>query len=302
MQALIERPASHRKVPIWSPEKPWFWLAPAVILLLVYSVYPFVFNVYTSFRKFDPMLHGFKWVGLKNWIDLLSDERALNSLQITIKYTVFALAIQLFLGMCIALLLDTPIYGRGLWQTLIILPMVTPPAVAGLMFRLLEHSSFGIISWVLYGAGILDPVEPLLGGTGENALAGVLLVDIWQWTPFVTLILLAGMKTLPIDVMEAANVDGATGWQKFWFVKLPMLRGVLTIVILFRLIDLYRTFDYIYILTSGGPGQRTETLSFYAYQTYSFINWGYTALLGVTILVLVWLSTFIYTKIFNIEW
>lgn len=301
MQA-VERKHLRRRVSFWSPEGPWIWLLPAVLLLLIYSLYPFIYNIYNSFREFDPALYGFKWVGLENWTSLFQDQRALNSLRITLTYSAIALFFELILGMAIALLLDSPIFGRGLWQTLIVLPMVTPPAVAGLIFRLLEHSDFGIISWILYGAGIIDPSEPLLGGTGRHALAGVLLVDIWQWTPFCTIILLAGLKALPVDIMEAAAVDGANAWQKFWLIKLPLLRNVLTVVILFRLIDLYRAFDYIYILTSGGPGQRTETLSFYAYQTYTFIRWGDTATLGVAVLVLIWTTTFIYTRVFKVEW
>ena len=291
-----------RTAQFWSPEAPWIWLAPAVILLLVYSIYPLIFNIYISFRAFDPVSKGFTWVGLTNWIDLFQDLRALNSLRVTLTYAVAALSVELILGMSIALIFDTGIYVRGLWQTLIILPMVTPPAVTGLIFRLLEHANFGVISWVLYGLGILHLEEPLLGGTGKFALIGVVLPDIWQWTPFCALILLAGLKSLPVEPLEAAEVDGANAWQKFWFVKLPLLRGVMTIVVLFRIIDLYRLFDYIYIMTSGGPGQRTETLSFYAYQTYSFIAWGRTAALGVAILILIWVTTNLYIRFFKVQW
>jgi multiple sugar transport system permease protein len=302
MQATARMAPQRRKGPIWSPEAPWIWLAPAVIVLLIYSIYPLVFNVYISFRAFDPVGKDFDWVGLGNWIDLLHDLRALNSLRVTLIYGVSALTIELILGMGIALIFDTGIYVRGLWQTLIILPMVTPPAVAGLIFRLLEHANFGVVSWVLYNLGILHPEEPLLGGTGQFALVGVILPDIWQWTPFCALILLAGLKSLPTEPLEAAEVDGANAWQKFWWVKFPLLRGVLAIVVLFRIIDLYRLFDYIYIMTSGGPGQRTETLSFYTYQTYSFIAWGRTATLGVAILVLIWVTTNLYIRFIKVEW
>jgi multiple sugar transport system permease protein len=222
--------------------------------------------------------------------------------RVTFTYSAIALSVQLTLGLAIAMLLDAGVYGRGLWQSLLILPMVTPPAVVGLIFRLLEHSEYGVISWILYGAGLISKQEPLLGGTGQNALFGVLLADIWQWTPFCILILLAGLKALPTDPLEAAEVDGANAWQKFWHVKLPLLRNVLAVVILFRIIDLFRVFDYIYVMTSGGPGQRTETISYYAYQTYVFINWGYTATLGVAILVVIWLTAFLYTRIFHVEW
>ena len=297
-----ERLVARRRVPFWSFEGPWIWMLPAVILLLLYSVYPLLYNIMNSFREFDPLVRDFVWVGGENWGKLFRDDRVLNALRVTFVYGVSALTIELILGMSIALLLDAGVFLRGLWQTLLIMPMVIPPAVVGLMFRLLEHSEFGVISWLLYSAGLLTPQEPLLGGTGKYALLGVLLADIWQWTPFCALIILAGLKSLPIEPLEAAEVDGASTWQRFWLVKLPLLRNVLAIVILFRIIDLYRIFDYIYIMTSGGPGQRTESISYYAYQTYTFIDWGYTATLGVIILVLIWITTFLYTRVFHVEW
>lgn len=302
MEGSIERTPRMRKAPFWSFEAPWLWLAPAVILLVIYSIYPLIFNILTSFQEFDPISKTFEWVGLKNWAFILQDDRTLNALKNTFSYMGIALAVELTLGMGIALLFDSKIYLKGLWQTLIILPMVTPPAVAGLIFRLLEHSDFGVLSWVLYGTGILQRSEPLLGGTGKWALMAVLLVDFWQWTPFCVLIFLAGLKALPSEPLEAAEVDGANAWQKFWLVKLPLMRNVVAIVILFRVIDLYRLFDYIYIMTMGGPGNRTETISFYAYRSYSFVEWGHTAVIAIVVLALIWVSTNLYIRIFHVEW
>lgn len=286
----------------WSAQNPLWYLLPAVVLLLLYSIFPLVSNLWNSFREFDPVAKQFDFVGFDNWARLFTDTRALNAIGITLRYGLLALLVELVLGMVIALVLDAGVYGRGLWQTLLILPMVTPPAVAGLIFRLLEHSEWGVISWILYGTRLIAPAEPLLGGTGRHALAGVLLVDVWQWTPFCTLIFLAGLKALPIEPLEAAEVDGANPWQKFWHVKLPLMSSVISIVVLFRIIDLYRLFDYIYIMTAGGPGLRTETLSYYAYTTYQLIDWGYTATLGVAILVIIWLTTYIYTRVFHVQW
>lgn len=302
MEETVERTSHMRRAPILSFESPWVWLAPAVLLLVVYSIYPLIFNIYTSFQAFSPVSHNFEWVGVENWAYILHDERTYNALKNTFSYMFIALTVELVLGMLIALLFDSEIYLKGLWQTLIILPMVTPPAVAGLIFRLLEHSDFGVLSWILYGTGLLQRSEPLLGGTGKWALLAVLLADIWQWTPFCILIFLAGLKALPSEPLEAAEVDGANGWQKFWLVKLPLMRNVVAIVVLFRIIDLYRLFDYIYIMTMGGPGNRTETISFYAYRTYSFVEWGHTAVIALIILVLIWVSTNLYIRYFHVEW
>lgn len=302
MEGTYERATRLRKAPFLSFESPWIWMIPAVLLLLIYSIYPLVFNILVSFQEFDPISKAFQWVGLKNWQYIFTDERTLNALKNTFTYMAVALAVELVLGMAIALLFDSKIYLKGLWQTLIILPMVTPPAVAGLIFRLLEHSDFGVVSWVLYGLGILQRSEPLLGGTGKWAMLAVLLPDFWQWTPFVILIFLAGLKALPSEPLEAAEVDGASAWQKFWLVKLPLMRNVVAIVVLFRVIDLYRLFDYIYMMTMGGPGNRTETISFYAYRSYSFVEWGRTAVIAIVVLALIWISTNLYIRFFHVEW
>lgn len=306
MQVAASKPtqstAKRRPRPIWSGENALIWLLPAVLLLLLYSVYPLIYNLWTSLHTFDPVAKQFKWVGAANWLQMFTDSRVLNAFGVTFTLGFAALIIELCLGLAIAMLLDAGVYLRGLWQTLLILPMVTPPAVVGLMYRLLEHSEFGVISWILYGAGLLTKQEPLLGGTGQWALVGVLLADLWQWTPFCVLILLAGLKSLPTEPLEAAEVDGANLWQKFWYVKLPLLRSVLAVVILFRIIDLYRMFDYVYVMTSGGPGLRTETISYYTYTRYTMIDWGYTATLGVAILLIIWVSAFVYTRIFHVEW
>lgn len=287
---------------LWSFENPLIWLLPAIVMLTLFSFYPLIFNLINSFKEFDPVAKSFQPVGFANWAKLIQDPRMWNSLRITLLFTASALLIEFVLGFTVALIFDRDPWGVGVWQTLFILPMVTPPAIAGRMFQLLEHSEFGAISWLLYSVGILSPAEPLLGGTGKYALIGVLIADIWQWTPFFGLILLAGLKALPHEPMEAAQVDGASPLQRFWHVKLPLMRGVIAVAVLFRLIDLYKTFDYVFILTSGGPGEATTTLSYYMYRYYESIRWGYMSALGVFILLVVWLSAFLYTKLFRVQW
>ncbi len=303
---LVQPQAGTRTKPrrrFFSSENPWLWLTPALAFLLFYSIFPLFYNLYLSFNEWQTRKKIFVFQGFDNWTKLLADERAVNSLKITFTYTVIALVIELLLGLTIALLLDARPWGANIMQTLIILPMVTAPSIAGMLFRLLEHSEYGVISWVLYGAGIIPKTEPLLGGTGVNALAGLLVVDIWQWTPFFVLILLAGLKGLPQEIMEASQVDGAGWWNRLARIKIPLLRGVLTIAILFRLVDLYKVFDYVLVMTAGGPGQKTETISFYGYvQTFQQLKWGYGAALGIAIMLLAWLTAFIYQKIFRIKW
>lgn len=286
-----------------SSENPWFWLSPALVFLLFYSIFPLVYNIWLSVHEFNTRKKIFIDVGLENWVTLLTtDERFRNSIWITIQYVVAGLLIQLALGMIIALLLDAKPWGAGLMQALIILPMVTAPTVASMLFRLLTHPTFGFISNVLYNLNILTREEPLIGGTGKYALIGVMLVEIWQWTPFFVLIILAGLKGLPTEVLEAAEVDGASWWQRLWRVKIPMLSGVMTVAVLFRLVDLYKIVDYVFILTAGGPGGKTETLSYYSYTFFTKANWGMAATMGLFIMIVAWVTAFTYIKVFKVRW
>ncbi len=290
--------------PFFSASNPWFWLTPAIIFLLVYSIFPLIYNIFLSFNEFKPRQKVFEFVGTQNWVELLTaDSRFTNAFSITLQYVVAAIIIEFILGLIIALLLDARPFAAGLMQALIILPMVTAPAVAGMLFRLLTHSEFGFIDWVFESVGIVTKNEPLIGGTGRYALLGILMVEIWQWTPFFVLIILAGLKGISTEVLEAAEVDGANWWQRLTRIRLPLLRTVLTVAFLFRLVDLFKVFDYVVIMTSGGPASRTETLSFYGYvHTFQQVNWGYGAAIGLVIMLLVWVTAFTYIRIFKIKW
>ncbi|NDJ62398.1 MAG: sugar ABC transporter permease [Chloroflexi bacterium] len=303
-QAAAPTRPQHRR-PFFSSDNPWFWLAPGLALLILFSIGPLLYNLVASFHEWDIMNRVFEPVGFENWENLLTnaDGRIYNALAVTFQYSVIALITQFLLGLGIALLLDEEPWGSGLFSTLLILPIVVAPAIAGMIFRLLEHSDFGAISWFLYQTGLLSPEEPLLGGTGRFALVGLLIVDIWQWTPFFVLILLAGLKGIPHDVLEASSVDGANWFQQFFRIRFPLLRGVLAVAVLFRLIDLFRVFDYVVIMTSGGPGGRTETLSFLGYvNTFTTLEWGYGAALSLFIVILAWVSAYVYQRIFNVRW
>jgi multiple sugar transport system permease protein len=288
----------------WSGENPLFWLAPAVVFLALYSVFPLIFNLITSFHEFSNSRREWVFLGGRNWVELFTDDpRFINALGVTFTYVASALVIQLILGMLIALLLDAKPWGSGLMQTLIILPMVVAPAVAGLMGRLMMHSSFGVISFYTYQFGLLQESEPLMGGRGTYALIAVLLVDIWQWTPFFVLIILAGLKGMPNEVLEAAEVDGANWFQRLTRVKIPLLFGVITVAILFRLVDLFKIFDYIAIMTAGGPAGRTESVSYYSFvNTFAQVKWGYGATIGVVIMAMGWFAAWLYQKIFRLKW
>lgn len=284
-------------------EHPFLWLLPIVALLLFIGIFPLLYNVWNSFREFNPMSGRVEPVGLENWQRLLTDVRAFEALRTTAVYVSAALLIEFVLGLAIAVLLDSGPWLAGLWQSMLILPMVVPPTVAAVMFKVLENPDNGALSYYLQAWGITSKGEPLLGGTGRYAIPAVLIPDVWQWTPFFVLVLLAGLKALPSEPLEASQVDGASRWQTFWHVTLPMLRPMIAIAVLFRLVDLLKVFDYIYVMTSGGPGTRTEVLSFYAYQrSFTTIEWGYGSVLGLVILVLAIVVANVYFRLFRVQW
>lgn len=292
----------------FSSERPWLWLLPVVLLLLFIGVYPFIYNIWNSFREFNPMSGKVEPVGFENWQRLFqelteSGGRVRESLATTAVYVSAALVVEFVLGLAIAVLLNSGIWGASLWQAMMILPMVVPPTVAAVMFKVLENPDYGALAYYLQKAGITDKIEPLLGGTGKYAIPAVLIPDVWQWTPFFVLILLAGLKALPQEPLEASQVDGATAWQCFWNITLPMLRPMIAVAVLFRLVDLLKVFDYIFVLTSGGPGTRTEVISFYAYQrSFSTIEWGYGSVLGLLILVIAIVAANVFVRVFKVAW
>ena len=287
----------------FSSERAWPWLLPMIVFLLLIGIYPLIYNLWNSFREFNPMIGRVEPVGWENWQRLIHDSRALDALKTTTTYVLSALLVEFVLGLGIAVLLNTGPWGSGLWQSLMILPMVVPPTVAGVMWKVLENPDYGAFSYYLQKLGITTMKEPLLGGNGKYAMQAVLIPDVWQWTPFFVLILLAGLKALPTEPLEAAKVDGASAWQTFRDITLPMLRPMIAIAVLFRLVDLIKVFDYVYVLTSGGPGTKTEVLSYYAYQrSFTTIEWGYGSVLGIVILVIAILVANVYVKLFRIEW
>jgi multiple sugar transport system permease protein len=206
------------------------------------------------------------------------------------------------LGMALARLLDGDEPGFGLLRGVLTLTLVIPPAVTGMMFLLMEDPQFGVLSYVLDLIGLLGPETPILANR-STALIGVLLADIWQWTPFMVLIFLAGLRGLPPEPYEAAMLDGASWWTTFRRITLPMMGKVIAVAILIRGIDLFRVFDYIFVMTSGGPGDATYTLSLYAWQqTFSFIKWGYGATLSLLMLVIVLVMANLFIWLAKVRW
>jgi multiple sugar transport system permease protein len=283
-------------------DSPVPWLAPLVALLVVFTVYPLLYNIWLSFHEFVPKRRALEFVGFDNWVALWGDARFWSSMGVTFVYFFVALFFQVTLGMAIALLLDAELPGFGMLRAVLSMTLVIPPAIAGMMFLLMQDPQFGVLTYFLSQLGLLDQSTPILA-TASTALAGVLLVEIWQWTPFMVLIFMAGLRALPTEPYEAAMIDGASAWQTFRRLTLPMMSKVIAVAVLLRGIDLFRVFDYVFVMTSGGPGTATYSMSYYAWQqTFSFTNWGYGATISLVSLFIVIVMANIFISVFKVRW
>ena len=289
-------------LPRWlTSEHPLPWLFPVTSLLIVFGLYPVLYSLWLSFFKRNPATRKETFVPSWNWEKLIADERVWDAVQITFTYTLLALTIQLILGLAIALLLDTDKKGFGIMRALMTLPLVVPPAVTGMMFLLMYDSSFGVISNSLYALNLLSPTAPILG-TGSTALWGVIVADVWQWTPFMVLIMLAGLRALPREPFEAASIDGASSIQSFIYLTLPMMSKIIALAVLIRGIDLFRIFDYVKVMTDSGPGTATETLTAYAGTVYfKSANFPYASTVALATLILVLVTSTIFFKVFKVR-
>jgi len=271
------------------------WLLPLVTMLIVFAIIPFFYNIYLSFHEFVPLKRKLVYTGFENWIILFNDPIFWNSFKVTLYYTSVCLFIELVLGMSIALLIDSDKPGYGVIRSLLTLTLVIPPAIAGMIFLILEDAHYGLISWGLKSIGLLGAEQTILA---DSILAfwGVVIVDVWQWTPFMVLIFIAGLRSLPKEPFESAMIDGARPFQVFRRLTFPMMHKVIAVAILIRGIDLWRIVDYVFVLTAGGPGTATYTLSYYSWQRFTFVQWGYGATISLFSLIAILIigNAFIY--------
>ena len=234
-------------------------LPTAVLMLVVYGI-PLLYSLYLSFKGWTPeqSLFGGVFIGTANYTDLLTDPSFIHSLYITLGYTAATVAAELAAGLCIALLLNIDLPCINVFRTALIVPMMITPVVAAFCWKLLLDPDHGIIDYLL-GSHIIWLGRP------ATALLSVAVVNVWQNAPYVAILLLAGLRSLPTEPLEAAALDGARRLQVFWHVTLPLLRPYLVVALLLRTIFEFRAFDNIYVMTSGGPADATMVLSMFTY-------------------------------------
>jgi multiple sugar transport system permease protein len=262
--------ASRRRMSLYRrPYFPFLLLAPAVIVLLAVGLYPLIYAVNLSVanvvlnRPWIPTM----FVGPANYASVLVDEHVLHSIRVTLIFTTSAVLLELILGLSLALLMQRPRFGTGFFRTAFIVPMVTTPVIVGLMWRFMLAPSVGVLDYYGRQLTLATGIKvPLWLADSAWTLPAVIFVDVWHWTPFMFLILSAGLAAIPKAPIEAALVDGASSFYVFRTVTLPMLKPAMLIALLFRTIDAIITFDEVFVLTSGGPGNATDVLSMFLYR------------------------------------
>jgi multiple sugar transport system permease protein len=280
----------------------WLFIAPSIALLLAINIFPLIWAIRLSFTNFKSNLPNvpLKFVGLANYVDILTDEDIWYGMQVTAHFVIWTITLQVIIGFGLALLINRQFRGHSFWTTVILLPMMLSPAVVGNFWTFLFQPQIGLFNYIVsFFTGIPPSAFQMIG---EVRLAPwtIVLVDTWMWAPYVMLICLAGLRSIPDYIYEAAEIDRASPWRQFWSITLPMVLPFLMLAVLFRAIENFKMFDMVNLLTSGGPGSTTELASI-TLKRDAFEKWrtGYSSAFAIILFVTVFGLANIYVKALN---
>lgn len=285
---------------------PYLLLLPSIIALLSLIVYPLFFSLKNSFYLWNlqtspvPLM----FVGDQNYRSVFTVTPFFDALRNTLMLSIGGTFVQFWFGLGIALLLNSQLKGMSLARVLLIMPTTIAPIVVGFLFRYMYYEGSGLITWMLTSVGLPVPVQGLLG-SAQTALAAIAVADIWQWTPFFAIVLYAGLLAIPDDIIEAARVDGASGWQLFSRITFPLMWRTAVVVIMIRFMQLFNMFDMVLVLTRGGPGTASRTLSYNLYlEGLANYNIGVAAAMTwvIVILVTIIINLYVLVAFRNWEW
>ena len=299
--AVVPRPKRRRSTRLQRKQTrlAWLMVAPALIVLGFVAFYPLGQTIYDSFtdRQFLGGLEPTRWVGLQNYRDLIHDTIFRDAIFVTVKFTVITVSIELVLGLIIALVVNSGFRGRGVMRAVMLVPWAIPTVVAAQIWKWMYDDVFGVVNDSLVRLHVIDrPVAWI----SEEPLAAVAAVDIWKTTPFVALLLLAGLQVIPNELYEAADVDGASKWHQFWRITLPLLVPAILVTLVFRTLDALRVFDVFYVFF--GSRVDTQTMAIYNQNTIvAFGDVGYGAAISVAIFLIIGLFVVIYTTFMRVQ-
>lgn len=280
----------------------WVFIAPTIVLLLAVNIFPLIWTIYLSFTNYRANRPNaeVQWVGLQNYQRILTDPEIWQTMQATAHFLAWTLVLQVLIGFALAWLINSRFRGNDLWTTIIVLPMMLSPAVVGNFWTLLYQPQIGIFNHVVAFFTGADPTSFSMIGDVRLAPWSIVIVDTWMWTPFVMLICLAGLRSIPDSIYEAAECDRASKWRQFWTITVPMVLPFLMLAVLFRGIENFKMFDLVVQLTGGGPGSTTELTSINL-KREAFEKWrtGFASAYAVILFVTVFGLASIYVKALN---
>lgn len=273
----------------------WAFMVPAAVLLLAVLAYPIFYTIEISFSRFDlATFSAVEWVGWENYAHVLDDYRFWESMKVTVVYLVFALPLQIVLGFGIAFLINAEWRGRNVVRALFIIPMVVAPVVAGGLWRMILDPLWGMVNYVLGLVGI-EALDWF--GDPTLAMAALIIIDTWRWTPFVILTATAALLALPRDVFEAAEIDGANWWSKLWSITLPLLVPIIAATFVVRWLGAVKMFDIALAATYGGPGGATNVINLFIYEeAFRSLRFAESAAMAVIILVVTMVLTALFLR------
>ncbi len=280
----------------------WIFVGPTIFLLLAINIFPLIWTInlsFTNFRANRPN-RDVEYVGLRNYERILNDSDIWLSMQATAHFLIWTIVLQVILGFALAWLINRKFKGNDLWTTVIVLPMMLSPAVVGNFWTFLYQPQIGLFNYVISFFTGADPSSFEMLGSVDLAPWSIVIVDTWMWTPFVMLICLAGLRSIPDYIYEAAEVDRASKWRQFWTITIPMVLPFLMLAVLFRGIENFKMFDLVVQLTGGGPGSITELASINL-KREAFEKWrtGYSSAFAIILFVTVFGLASIYVKALN---
>jgi len=278
----------------------WTFIAPTLFLLLAINIFPLAWTIYLSFTNYraNRLTRPVEWVGTRNYERLLGSSDVWGYMQATAHFLCWTMTLQVLIGFGLALLINRQFRGHSFWTTVILLPMMLSPAVVGTFWTYLFQPQTGIFSYIVNLFADVGPVDMI--GSVDLAPWAIVLVDTWMWTPYVMLICLAGLRSIPDYLYEAAEGDRASAWKRFWHITVPMVLPFLMLAVLFRAIENFKMFDMVVELTSGGPGSVTELASINL-KREAFEKWrtGYSSAFAIILFVTVFGAANIYVKALN---
>jgi multiple sugar transport system permease protein len=262
----------------------WPFVVPAAVVVVAVIVFPWVFTLWMSLQEWK-LGSGRSFVGMANYQRLLTDERFHSSVIRTLYFTALAVVIPVVLGVAAALIFNRKFPLRGLARTIFILPMMATPVAVALVWTMMFHPQLGVLNWILSQVGIPPSMWVY---DARTVIPTLVMVEVWHWTPLVMLLVLGGLASLPVDPYEAAKIDGATGWQAFRYITLPLLAPFIMVAVVIRTIDALKAFDTIYVITQGGPGTASETINIFLYlNAFAYYNMGYASAVVVVFFALI---------------